>query len=69
MLVHEGLQRSRGVGSIDQLEEESSDDQDYYINGPTLEAFEAKGIDPALLALLKGALGDRDDMEIVWSRS
>ena len=36
----------------DQLEEESPQDQDYYINEPTLDAFEEAGADPALVALL-----------------
>ena len=34
---------------IDQLEEESSEDQDYYINEATLEIFEGAGADPALV--------------------
>ena len=54
---------------IDQLEEESTEDQDYYINEPTLEAFEEAGADPALLALLRKALGEREEMEIRWARS
>jgi hypothetical protein len=54
---------------IDQLEEESEEDHDYYINRSTLEAFEEQGIDPALLDTLKSAIGDREDMEIAWSRS
>jgi hypothetical protein len=52
---------------VDQLEEESSDDRDYYINRPTLELFESQGADPALLGILRQALGDREDMEIEWS--
>lgn len=53
---------------IDQLEEETSDDQDYYINESTLEMFEKNGIDQGLLDMLKDALGSREDMEIVWDR-
>jgi hypothetical protein len=53
----------------DQLEEESPQDQDYYINEPTLDAFEEAGADPALLALLRKALGEREEMEIRWARS
>jgi len=53
---------------IDQLEEESETDQDYWINKETLDAFEEEGADPALLAMLRGALGDREDMEIRWER-
>ena len=54
---------------IDQLEEESDTDQDYYLNGPTLEMFEEKGADPELMAFLRKVLGDREEAEIVWSRS
>jgi len=53
---------------IDQLEEESLDDQDYYINLATLDMFEQNGIDQELLKILKDALGSREDMEIVWTR-
>lgn len=49
-----------------QLEEESADDQDYYLNQATLEMFEQRGADPALVALLRQALGNRDDMDIRW---
>lgn len=51
---------------IDQLEEETSDDQDYYINKDTLGMFEQNGIDQELLEILKSALGSREDMEIAW---
>jgi hypothetical protein len=53
---------------IDQLEEESSSDTDYYINQATLDMFEERGIDPQFLALLRKALADREDMEIEWTR-
>lgn len=49
-----------------QLEEESVDDQDYYINAATLDLFEGRGADPALVSLLRQALGTRDDMDIRW---
>lgn len=52
---------------IDQLEEETEEDQDYYINKATLDAFEEKGADPTLITLLRDALGNRDDMEIEWA--
>ena len=54
---------------VDQLEEESPEDQDDYINEPTLDAFEEAGADPALLVLLRKALGDREEIEIRWARS
>ncbi len=53
---------------IDQLEEESSGDCDYYINAVTLDMFATNGADPALLDTLRRALGSREDMEIRWSK-
>ncbi len=54
---------------VDQLEEESSDDQDYYLNRDTVLRFEEAGADPALIALLRTALGNREEMEVRWARS
>ena len=54
---------------IDNLEEESEDDVDYYLNRSTLEIFKEKGISSTLLSVLENALGDREDMEIEWSRA
>ncbi len=53
---------------IDNLEEEWLEDQDYAITPLLLQAFEQQEADPQLVALLRNALGDRDEMEIVWSR-
>jgi processive 1,2-diacylglycerol beta-glucosyltransferase len=50
-----------------QLEEESVEDQDYYINEATLDLFAARGADPALVALLRQALGTREEMDIRWA--
>jgi len=54
---------------IDELEEESGEDQDYYINETTVDMFEEGGADKALVTLLRGALNGRAEMEIRWSRS
>ena len=51
---------------IDNLEEESEDDTDYFINQSTIEIFKEKGTNNTLIKLLENALGDRDDMEIEW---
>jgi processive 1,2-diacylglycerol beta-glucosyltransferase len=51
---------------IDQLEEESSEDKDYWFNRDTLKVFEKKGCPPALLELLEKAMGDRNELEIRW---
>jgi processive 1,2-diacylglycerol beta-glucosyltransferase len=53
---------------VDQLEEESEADSDYYINKATLDMFEEVGIDTSLLNLLRKALGNREEMEIEWLR-
>lgn len=55
---------------IDQLEEESDEDQDYYVNQTTVDLFEtADGADPALIAILRKALNGKEEMEIIWSRT
>lgn len=51
---------------IANLEEESNRDQDYYIDGATIEGLVGKGMDGELTDLLKKALGKRADMEIIW---
>ena len=53
----------------DQLEEESSADQDYYINRETLDMFRDAGADASFLSLLRQAMGTRNEMEIRWSRT
>jgi processive 1,2-diacylglycerol beta-glucosyltransferase len=50
----------------DQLEEESPDDTDYYVNRVTLDLLEQAGAGARLLALLRQALGDREEMEVRW---
>ena len=53
---------------IDQLEEESPSDTDYWLNRAELEIFAENGADPELIALLEKGLGEADDMEISWAR-
>ena len=53
---------------IDQLEEETSDDQDYYLNPRTIELLQSKGADPMLMKLLHDAIGDKEGVEIRWER-
>ena len=54
---------------IDQLEEESGDDQDYSFTEATLALLEKAGADKALVSLLRDALNGRVEMEVRWSRS
>lgn len=51
----------------DEMEEESAQDQDYYLNRDFIELLAAKGADQALLNMLRNALGEREEMEIRWS--
>jgi processive 1,2-diacylglycerol beta-glucosyltransferase len=53
---------------IDQLEEESSHDTDYYISAPTIEMLEESGADAGLLKLLRDALDGRSGFELRWKR-
>jgi processive 1,2-diacylglycerol beta-glucosyltransferase len=53
---------------IDQLEEEWSEDQDYAVSNMLLDMFEGQGADPQLVSLLRTALGDREEMNIVWTK-
>lgn len=53
---------------IDELVEETREDQDYYIDGPALEFLEGAGADRALIGMLRKALGDRSEMEVEWKR-
>lgn len=51
------------------LEEESIEDADYYINQATVDWFETQGAAPAFVALLRKGLGSNDDMDIRWERA
>ncbi len=53
---------------IDNLEEESDDDVDYYINIPTIESFQKLGAETALIDVLKKGLGSKEDMEIRYEK-
>jgi processive 1,2-diacylglycerol beta-glucosyltransferase len=54
---------------VDQMEEESTTDQDYWISVDEIDTFEADGADPTLIAFLRKALGKRDEMTIRWQRA
>ena len=54
---------------IDQLEEEDSKDQDYYVNRDTLELLKENGADNQLIKILTEALGNNDDLDVIWDKS
>jgi len=51
---------------VDNLEEEGLDDTDYDLSRLTLEYLRGNGLSPRLAQLLEVALGDQDDIEIVY---
>ena len=50
----------------DKFEEESSTDQDYYIDLDTVDMLAEAGAPESLLEVLRGALAGRTDCEIRW---
>ncbi len=53
---------------LDQLEEEDEGDTDYYITPMTIDMLEESGASPALVRLLRQAVGDSDGVDIVWTK-
>jgi hypothetical protein len=53
---------------VDALEEESSDDQDYYIDAATIDVIGDGKATEHLLGLLRTALGNADGVDISWQR-
>ena len=53
----------------DELEEESTEDRDYWINRDTVDMLESHGADAQLVEILRRALGQREEMEIRWEDS
>jgi hypothetical protein len=51
---------------IDQLEEESEDDTDYYITPLTIDMLEEAGAGTELVELLRDAVGDSEGVEVAW---
>lgn len=53
---------------MSRLEEESTTDRDYYVSQDEVDILEEAGADPALLAVLRGALAGREGMDIRYVR-
>ena len=53
---------------VDELEEESPTDQDYYFDADTIDMLADDGAPTTLVALLRQVLGSKDGMEIRWER-
>jgi len=52
---------------IDMLEEEDSEDRDYWIDKTTLEYFEENSCGDHLMEILREAVGESEGIEIEWS--
>lgn len=53
----------------DQLEEESSRDTDYFINGATVDLLEAAGGSATLVSMLRQAVGTSEGIDIAWQQA
>jgi hypothetical protein len=53
---------------VDELEGESADDRDYYVDAATIDLLASAGADADLVNLLRRALGSREGFEMAWAR-
>lgn len=53
---------------VGELEEESPEDRDYYLSEATVDMLEAEGADQRLIALLRKALDEHGEIDIIWER-
>ena len=54
---------------IDQFEEESSRDQDYFIDAATIDLLQEAGASERLLTLLREAVGTSEGIDIRWEEA
>jgi hypothetical protein len=53
---------------VDALEEESTTDRDYYVDAATIDVIADGRATEHLIALLRGALGSAEGVDIRWER-
>ena len=53
---------------VNDLEEESTEDMDYFVDADTIDMLEEDGAPESLVVLLRNALGDKDGLDIEWTR-
>jgi inactivated superfamily I helicase len=53
---------------IDVLEEEDSEDVDYYVDLDTVDILEDNGASAALVQMLRAAIGATEGIDIRWSK-
>ena len=54
---------------VDEFEEESPTDTDYYLDAATIDMLEEDGADPALISLLRQLLAGREGVDVRWQRT
>jgi len=54
---------------IDALEEDADSPDEYYIGAGTIDLLEDQKVDPAVIAMLRKALGEREGMQVRWVQS
>ena len=54
---------------VDQLEEESSTDADYFIDSSTIDMLEDNGGGALLVAMLRAAVGESEGIDITWQQT
>ena len=52
---------------VDYMEEESSKDQDYYVEHTAIDALESLGAGADFVALLRTAVGESEGVDVVWA--
>ncbi len=52
---------------VEQLEEESDEDTDYFINAATVDMLDQRGGGRELIDALKLAVGDSEGVEVSWA--
>ena len=53
---------------MENLEEESSMDNDYYFNEVTIDMLKQKGADEKLITILEKAISNKGEAELRWER-
>ncbi|OGT56150.1 MAG: hypothetical protein A3E01_02415 [Gammaproteobacteria bacterium RIFCSPHIGHO2_12_FULL_63_22] len=54
---------------VNQLEEESSTDADYFIDTATIDMLEDNGGSAMLVAILRAAVGESEGIDISWQQT
>lgn len=52
---------------VDYMEEESSTDQDYYVEHTAIDALESLGASADFVAMLRTAVGESEGIDVVWA--